>query len=110
MLVRPGKLVHVSHLGLCDFPGEYAAHTLPACMHVQHDLGCSFTIQAKKGLQHCNHEIHWREIIVEQDHLVQRGSRHLRPRLLDRQSVFPLAVGFSCLGHGSFGSVLPGPV
>ena len=93
--MNPRKFVDVGHLGFRDLAREYPANTLAASMHVQHDLGRAFTIHGEKRLQNRDHEIHRREVIVEQDHLVQRRTHHLRTRLLDGEtvSVFGLLFG-----------------
>lgn len=89
------KFVDVGHLGFSDLAGEYTTNALAARMHVQHDLGRALTVQVEERLQYGDHEIHWREVVVEQDHLVERRTHHLRARLLDGEAVrmFGLLIG-----------------
>ena len=70
MLVQPCVFVHLRHLGFGHFAGEDAAHALAARMHVQHDLGRAFAVHAEERLQHDDHEIHRREIVVEQHDMI----------------------------------------
>ena len=72
MLVLARELVDLGHLGFCHFTCEHTANAASAGMHMQHDLGGALAIQREEQLQHLDHEIHRSEIIVDQEHLIQR--------------------------------------
>lgn len=94
-----GEFVDLGYLGFRDLARKHTAHALSARMHVQHDLGRTFAIEAEECFEHDDHEIHRREIVVEQDHLIERWTHNLRPSLLDGETwaVFGMLVG--SLGH-----------
>lgn len=89
------KFVDVGHLGFRNLAGEDTTNALAARMHVQHDRGRTLTVQVEERLQYGDHEIHWREVVVEQNHLVERRTHHLRARLLDGEAMrmFGVLIG-----------------
>ena len=68
-------------------------------MHVQHDLGRAFAIQIEEGFQDHHDEIHRCEVIVEQDHLIERWARDFRPRLFQDEAGAMFAAPVGLLGH-----------
>src|SRR3990167_9656093 len=70
-------------------------------MHVKHDLRRLFTVQCEENLQHLDHEVHGREVIVQQHHLVQRGARHLGFRGGHHGTVIVLSFLIWVVCHGA---------
>ena len=103
MLVRTRELIDLGYLGFSDLARENTANSLATCMHMQHDLGRSLAIQVEKRFQHHDHEIHRREIIVEQDHLIQRRACDFRSRFLDCESWAMFCVRVGTLCHEKWG-------
>ena len=93
------EFVDVIDLRLGDFACEYAAYSLAASMHMQHDLGGALSIQTEKTFQYDDDEIHRCVIVVEQDHLIQRRPCDLGPRFLERDAVFMLVAWFLRFRH-----------
>lgn len=94
-----GEFVDLGHLGFSDFAREHPADALAAGMHVQHDLGRTLAIQAEKRFEHDDHEIHRREVVVEQDHLIERWTHNLRASLLDGKAGIAFGMLVGSLGH-----------
>jgi CspA family cold shock protein len=80
MLVLAGKGRNLFNLGGGDVAGVNPGEAATLVVDFEHDSRRLFSVHAKKLLQHGDHEIHRREIVVEQQYLVQR--RQLRPRPL----------------------------
>ncbi len=76
----PGVPGHTFNFGGCNVAGIDTAHTATLSMHLQHDPGCSLTIQGKKHLQYLNHKFHGRKIVIQQYDIEKR--RWFRPGTL----------------------------
>jgi 8-oxo-dGTP pyrophosphatase MutT (NUDIX family) len=87
-----GELVHLSYLRFCHFTREYTANTAAAGMHMEHYLSGPFTIHREEQLQHFNHEIHRREVVIQKNDLKHRRAFHRRSSGLDRYAMFMLAL------------------
>lgn len=70
MLVLPGMRGDLLDLGGCDVFGENPAFTATFRMNLEHHARCAFAVHGKKFLQYANNEVHWSEIIVEEQHFV----------------------------------------
>ncbi len=57
--------------------------TDPVVVDMQHDLGRGLAVLVEESLQHVNHELHRRVVVVEQQHPVHARPLGLRPRLGD---------------------------
>ena len=84
MLIPAGKFIDLRHFGFSDFAGENPAHTPATGMDMQHDLGRFLAAQPEEMLENPHHEIHWRVVVIQQDHLVHR--RRLQRRFLGGDS------------------------
>jgi hypothetical protein len=83
VLVAPGVVHHLGHLGLGDLEREYADHGEALAVDGQHDLDGVVMVDAEKAFEHVHHEFHRRVIVVQQQNLVERRPLGLRPRLGD---------------------------
>jgi hypothetical protein len=72
MLMLAGKVHDLSDFGFGDFVGVHAANANAMLVDVEHDPGGVLLILAEKPLQHVDHELHGRVVIIEQQDLVQR--------------------------------------
>jgi hypothetical protein len=70
MLTREGH--HLSDLGLGNLVGEHATHALTFGMHFEHDPSCSRAVHGEDALEHIYDELHRREIVVQEDDLIER--------------------------------------
>jgi len=66
-------------LGFRDLFCIYAANSLAAVMHLQHNLHCFGRAFLKYPLQNQNHEIHGGVIVIKQDYTVELGLLNLNP-------------------------------
>lgn len=64
----PCKCDHLLNLGDSDIIGINPADSSTVYMNFEHNLCCLFSVHGKKSLQHSYHEIHRREIIIQQYH------------------------------------------
>jgi len=65
-----GKCAHLFNLGRSDVARKDSADTTTFVMNFEHDSRRLFSIERKKTLKNGNDEIHRREIVVQQHHLV----------------------------------------
>ena len=78
------------YLGRGDVSGKDAAYPHALSVDLEHDSRGTFAIHAEKFLQNDDHEVHGREVIVEQKHLEQGRRTGARPlRLEDEFVLFP---------------------
>src|ERR1700741_133170 len=73
MLVLAREFNHLSNLGLGNLEGVDAANADAVAVHVQHDLYSLFARLGEKSLENVNDELHWRVVVVEDQHLVEAG-------------------------------------
>ena len=64
-----GRLKHLLDLGRSNILAIDAADAATVQMNFEHDLCGGFAVFVEKLLQHCNHKLHGREVIVEQHDL-----------------------------------------
>ena len=64
MLVLPGVAGHLFNLGGGHIPRKDAAYADAFPVHFEHDLRRLFATHAEKFLQHDNHELHRRVIVI----------------------------------------------
>src|SRR5215207_4304941 len=64
MLVFAGKVHHLRHFGLSYFVGVDPALADAVVMHVQHDSGGGLAVLVEEPLQHVDHKIHRRVVVV----------------------------------------------
>src|SRR5579859_3970655 len=84
---------HLSHFGLGNLVGEYAAHPLTLGMDLQHNAGCLGAIHGEEALQDVDDELHGGIVVVDQHNLIERRALELGRRFLDDQAgaAFPSA-------------------
>ena len=63
----PGKLRDLGNLGGGHVFWKNTTNAAPLGMHLQHDPRGLLECHAKEALQNIDNEIHWREVIVEQN-------------------------------------------
>jgi hypothetical protein len=66
---------------------------------VEHDLRCPFPVHIEESLQHHDDKVHRREVIVQQQDLVQRGPRDLGAGFLHHHAVQRLLSLAGFFGH-----------
>ena len=67
-----GVLDHLIHLRLGNLCRIRAGHSRPTRMNLEHDAHGGLPVQPEYALQHIDDELHGREVVVEQNHLVPR--------------------------------------
>lgn len=95
----PRKFVDLGHFSLCDLPCVDAAYALAARMHMQHDLRGALAIQGKERFQNHDNEVHGREVVIEDHHLVHRRLCHLGWRDLHGGAVMVIVFVLRILRH-----------
>ena len=85
MLVLARDVDHLFDLRRGDFAGVRAAHAHAFAMHLQHHLRRLLATHGEYSLQHDDHKVHRRVVVVQQHDLVQRrrldlASSRLRER------------------------------
>ena len=65
-----GKVHDLRHLGFGDLVRIDAANTDAFMVHVKHDAGRILLSLVEEALQHQNHELHRREVVVQQENLI----------------------------------------
>ena len=73
-----GKVHDLRHLGFGHFVGIDPAFADAVMMHMQHDSGGGLAVLVEKPLQHVNHELHRRVIVVQQQNPIKVGPLGLR--------------------------------
>lgn len=73
VLVLAGKIHHLRDFILGNLEGINAANPHPTLVNVKHDGGRFFDGFPKKLLQHMNHKLHRRIIVVEHQDFIQGG-------------------------------------
>lgn len=86
------KVHDLRHLGLCYLVGINATFADPVVMHMQHNSCGSFMILAEEPLQHVHNELHWRVVVVENEHPVHVWPLGLRLGLGDDSGARPTLV------------------
>lgn len=77
---------HLRHLGLRNLVREYPTDALAAGMNLKHDASGVLAVQPEHVLQDIDDELHWRVVVVQQDHLVKGGALEFGGGLLEYQS------------------------
>ena len=80
-------------LGRSDVFCKYATHSHTFPVNLEHDLRCAFVTHTEVFLQDDHDEIHRGEIVVEQEHLVERGTANARAPGFQYSSVLFLGRG-----------------
>ena len=75
-----GKVYSLCDLGFGDFERIDPANTDATLMDMKHDLCRFFAILVEESFQDVNDEFHWRVIVIQQQHFVERRFFGLRPR------------------------------
>jgi len=91
MLAR--EIHHLGDFGLRDLVGEDAAYADAVLMHMQHHPCRVLASHVKDPFKHMNDEFHGRVVVIEQQHLVERGLLGLRLRLGDDARICPATPG-----------------
>ena len=86
MLIVLGVLVELLGFGFGDVARKDAHDRAALGVHRQHDLGRLFAVHAEKDLQHMDHELHRRVVVIEQNDLVHGRLFQLRLGFGDRHS------------------------
>ena len=66
-----GEIHDLRHLCFCDFIGVHPAFPHPMVVNMQHDSSRFFPILLEETFHDMNHELHWRVVIVEQQHPIK---------------------------------------
>ena len=90
-----GKVHDLRHFGLGHFVGEDPAFADPILVHVHHDPLCGLVVLVEEALEHVDHELHWRVVVVEQKNSIKVRPLGLRPRLGDDRSARAVLIGFA---------------
>lgn len=94
MLVLPGMSDDLLNLGCGDVLWKGTALSTSFRVDLEHDTRRAFAVHRKKTLQYAHDEIHRREIVVEQKHLVHARRTDSRLfRLQQRIVLFPDSHG-----------------
>ena len=68
--MSPGEIHNLRDFGLGDLVTEHTDHSQPLLVNSEHDFKGLRVIQTKKALKHQYHELHRREVVIQQQHLV----------------------------------------
>ena len=106
MLVFASKVHNLRHLGLGHLVRIDAAFADAMLMHVHHDSVGAPVVLVEEALEHMDHELHRRVIVVQQQHAVEIGPLGLRLGLGDdrgarRARPSPFAVVVIALTRGT---------
>src|SRR5579863_6306397 len=80
MLMAPGQLDHLRHLGFRHFKGIHTADADTVPVDVQHDLDGFLVGFAEKPLQYMNNELHVSVVVIEDEDPVERRLFGFWPR------------------------------
>jgi hypothetical protein len=72
VLVAAGKIHDLRNLCFSNLVTKDPHHGQTFLVNGQHDLESLGMVQTKEPLKHMHDKFHWREIIIQQHHLVQR--------------------------------------
>lgn len=86
MLAITGILINLNRLGFSNITRVKPANGTTLSVHGQHYLGCLLAIHREKGLKHFHDKIHWREVIIQEDHPVHRRRLQFGARFLHGQT------------------------
>ena len=90
MLAR--EVHHLGDLGLGNFICKRPTNAHATLVDMQHDLGRLLAIFGEKPLQHMNHKLHRRIVVIEHDDLVHRGLLSLLLGLYDNAGIAAVAA------------------
>ncbi len=76
-----GEFNDLCDLCLGNFVGENSADTDAVAMNLKHDMYRLVAPFVEKAFQYMHDELHWRVVVVQQQHLVQTRPLRFRPRL-----------------------------
>ncbi len=98
MLVIPRVRRHLGDFSFSDLERKYTTHSLTLGMHLQHDARRCRPVQSKELFKHVDDKLHGSVVVIEQNHLVERGLFDLRSGFFDDYA----GVGTSgmLIGHG----------
>ena len=86
---------HLSYFGLRYLISIDPTFANSMVMHMQHNSCGSFMILAEEPLQHVHNELHWRVVIVEDEHTIHIRSLGLRLGLGDDGGAWAALVAFA---------------
>src|ERR1043166_5959350 len=101
MLMAPGEINHLAHLGLRHFVGIHAADPHSLAVDMQHDVGGFGAVLPEKSFQDEDNEFHRRVVVVEQKHLVHGGLLGLWLGLDDHPNLLVVVVAPVAAAHSS---------
>ena len=79
----------------------HAADAFPPGVYLEHYLRSPRPFHAEDRLENIDDKLHWRVIVVEQNHPIQRRLLDLRPRFLDSEIEVCMVLGLvASLAHG----------
>ena len=94
----PGQINNLFNLAGCDVTGLDAADTTSSSMHFEHDTHGFFMVHAKDGFEYLDDKRHRREIIVQQQYLVERWWVDINRLSFEERGAF-LGFSMGCHGH-----------
>ena len=92
MLMFAGKVHDLRHFGLGHLVGENPAFADPVLVHMHHDPMRRLLVLVEEPLEHMDHELHRRVVVVEQQDAIEVRPLGLRPRLGDDRRPRPALV------------------
>ena len=92
---------HLRHFCFSNFKRVNAADADPVPVNVEHDLHGLLARLGEKSLQHMDHELHGRVVVVQDEHLVERRLLRLGARLRDKTGADPAPVTIVAIASGS---------
>lgn len=94
------------NLGFGNLVAEDATDALALGMDLEHNLRGPRALHPEDRLKDINDELHRREVIIDQNHAVERGSLDLRASFFDSQVIAALLLVFFVLvTHDRFGDI-----
>ncbi len=93
----PGQINNLFDFAGRDVAGVDAANTATFGMHFKHDTHGAFMIHPENVLQNVDDEIHGGEIVIQQEHLIERWWTQIHRFSFENSGAF---LGFSVSSHG----------
>ena len=95
--MRPGQIDNLLHLAGGNIARVDPADTATLSVYFKHDTHGAFMIHPENILQNVNDEIHGGEIVIQQEHLIERWWTQIHRFSFENSGAF---LGFSMVSHG----------
>ena len=103
VLVAPGKIHHLCHLGFGDLMGKDPHDSQTFLMHGQHDLEGLRVGHSEETFQHMHDKFHRRVVVIQQHDLVKRRALRLGLGFKNHITLGPAAGGVGGIAGQSGG-------